>query len=427
MMEGNVLFVITHPTGNATHNYRINSFLKILNTNGYSGKVTNIVYPFRSSYQGISQELSIISSNLLIDIIPKINNIQKLVRFSQKIGFPYILTKIFYAFHILIYKIDLWYINLHKQKRILEKELRSNTIIVGSGGPGSVLKMAYLLAEQKHLELIIDYRDPWNFGYNLLGTGSIINFFKRKLMIQTERRILAKAKFIITVSESIKNFLPLEHHHKTLVIENGSNFEQNEIIDKINAYPVNFNLVYVGTIYNDQLVDQNFFKAFSIFCKSVNYKNVALKFIGSDKNIKLRKLINKYKLEDITEVTTRLDTSKLLPYLLNASMFLHLKFNERSNIITSKQADYLMFRKPIMLPSSDNGDLEESINKFKAGYICNGVEDIVDKLSQAYLKYLNKESITLYQKDISFISRSNLAERFLKVIDQVSLTPPNSS
>jgi glycosyltransferase involved in cell wall biosynthesis len=243
-------------------------------------------------------------------------------------------------------------------------------------------------------------------------------------MLKGEMHILKNADHIITVSESLKSFFPPEFQHKITVIENGSNFEQEEIITKINCKPSQFNVVYLGTVYDDQLFEEDFFIAFAEFYKNSTVKEqISLKFIGSDKNLKLKKILKKYGLDEISEITVRVDNETLIQYLLNASIFLHLRFKGRSKIISSKISDYLMFRKPILLPVSDKGDIADSITHYNAGYVCNGVGETLESLREEYKKYLTGESIVLHKNDFSWLSRKELAKKLTKIIS--SLNSPN--
>lgn len=419
-IKPSVHLIISHPRGNATFNYRIKAFHQILISKGNNVFIPYILYPFQTSYQGITDEISVIEEEKLTTISPEINFIQKIVVWLQKNNFPPYLIKILYAFHIAIFKIDLWHVPIYKAYEIEKLSPEAIRVVIASGGPGSVFKMAYELSSHYSTKLILDYRDPWNFGYDLLGTGIWINKFKRKIMLNEELRILRKADHITVVSESIKSFFPKEFQSKITVIENGSNFEQKEIIEIINPKPKTFSVTYLGTIYNDQLVDETFFIAFSNFLREHQEKiSIELKFIGSDKNELLKKVIKKYHLEKNTIITKRKNKDGIMNFLLNTSMFLHLKFKDRSKIISSKNADYLLFRKPILLPVSDNGDLSESIKEYNAGYVCNGVEETLSALSIEYTKFLNRESIVLNQKDLSHLSRTQISKKLLKVIEDL--------
>src|SRR5690606_14096607 len=102
--------------------------------------------------------------------------------------------------------------------------------------------------------------------------------------------------------ESLKSFFPKEIQLKTTVVENGSNYNEEEIMPLINAKPSTFNLVYIGTIYDEQLQDETFFESFSIFKKNIkDSTSISLKFIGSKRNKKLISVLNKHNLLDVVE------------------------------------------------------------------------------------------------------------------------------
>jgi glycosyltransferase involved in cell wall biosynthesis len=400
---------------NHTYTFRYISFLKKLIEKNKNTKAIGLLFPFKPHDL---EDLSIDSSS---DCTPQLaeltitdyNIVQKILLFIDRHQYPFWLKKSFFAIHIVIFKVDPWFVNPSNFKN-----LNAEPSIIISGGSGGIIKTSYLLSKKYNAKLVLDYRDPWNFGYHLLETDHLIHSFKRKFTLKTERKILDHAHHITTVSESLKGFFPKEYHHKITVIENGSNFEQDDILPQINAKPEKFSINYLGTIYNDQLFEEDFFKAFAEFYNlTENNSMMALNFIGADKNDRLKKIIKKYELGRVTKITKRVNKEELLPYLTNASIFLQLRFKERSQIVTSKITDYLMFRKPILLPVSDEGDMAEMIKKYQAGYICNTVEDTIASLQKEYQKFLNRESILIHQKDLSHLSRTEISKKLVKVIE----------
>jgi hypothetical protein len=203
------------------------------------------------------------------------------------------------------------------------------------------------------------------------------------------------------------------------VIPNGSNYKPT--LSDINHVPDTFNILYAGTIYNDQLKEDVFFKAVKAFTETKGKSKIKIIFAGASGNGKLYKTLQKYGLNDISEVLPRLGKDALGECLSNASLFLHLRYGKRSGIITSKQADYLAYRKPILLPVSDNGDLEESILTHKAGFVCNGVEETVAVLEQQYASFINAESCLIEQDEelLRKNTREYWAEEFVKLVDEV--------
>ena len=400
---------------NQTFTNRYISFNQTLNQHHFRSKIISVKFPFTTHpINNLKEKKSVKDIDNVVQLTAKkLNPIQKQLLLIDNKSLSYTNKKIFLALHLMFYKVDHWFVS---KKDLSTINLDASVII--SGGSSGIIKSASYLADKNKAKLVLDYRDPLNFGYHLLETNKLIYKLKGFFTIRNEIRFLRKADHIITISESLKSFFPQEFQKKISVIENGSNYEFNLVKAKINKKPKEFNIVYLGRIYNEQLLDETFFKAIKAFVKQFKIIDSSLKiyFLGSKLDSKLPEIITKYALETFTHITERLEEKNILNYLLNASMFLHLKYGNRSQIITSKNADYLMFKKPILLPVSDKGDLAESITKYKAGYICNGIEETVNALNKEYNKFLNKENVTLDNGDFSFLSRSEISKKLLTVI-----------
>lgn len=413
------ILIVTHDLKlNRIFTTRYFSFIRVLKKQGHLVKGVGIDFTFKphpiNNLDKTKEHLDIDSD--IVTIRPKeLNLIQKLLTFSDQYRLPFFLKKYLLALHILVYKTDQWVADISDFNAIDKYQ----PTIVMAGGGGGIIETAYKLSRKYHAKLILDYRDPWNFGYNLLETNKFANQFKKRFTIKRELELLGIADHIITVSASIKSFFPSQFHHKISIIENGSNFEPRILVDAIVGKPKCFNIVYSGTIYDEQLKDVSFFVALKKFIERNNILKggTVLKFLGSSKNKLLPGLLKKHFLEEHSIITDRLTQDDVKTHLSNASIFLQLKYDDRSQIITSKQADYLMFRKPILLPNSDHGDIEESIKKYNAGYVCDGkVESIIAVLQKEYNKHLSGVSCTLDEKDLSNLSRNKIAEKLLDII-----------
>jgi hypothetical protein len=317
------------------------------------------------------------------------------------------------AIHLIFYKSDQW--TLDGSNFNFCDSLKPTIII--SGGSGGLIKSSYLLAKKYSAKLIIDYRDPWNFGYQLLETKSYIHYFKKRFTFSNELKFLEFASHITTVSDTLKSYFPFKFQHKITVIENGSNFEIND-----NQYKFefkSFNITYTGTLYDDQLNDESFFIALRDFIKEnhISSKHLRLQFIGSSNNKNLIQLIKNYNLDNYTKVTRRFNLMELKEVLQESWLFLHLKYGNRSGIITSKNADYLFFNKPILLPNTDNGDIAESILRNKAGYVCKGDSNEIKKvLDIEYQKYINGIDPRFSKTPDLSLTRTEIAKKLNQII-----------
>ncbi|MDA9555555.1 hypothetical protein N9R54_04900 [Pelobium sp.] len=366
---------------------------------------------------GIDGELSSIT-NLFKD---KIIHLQPNLNFLQSFSFWFLkrgyikLFKILTIFHQILYLSDVF--TVHKvNKQLQDLHINSNDTFVALGGPFGLFKTTYNIHKRYKVKLILDYRDPWTYGYPPIDGSSLFHLFKQKAVRKLENKILSAATLIFTVSESLKNFFPKKYQSKVFVIPNAANY----FGVKIETAPKTFDIVYLGTIYNIQLKDETLFRAISKWAP--NKSNVRILFLGSNNSHLLKPMIEKYGLTENTIITKRLGKEAIKPYLENASLFLHLKYGNRKEIITSKQADYLIFRKPILIPVSDEGDIAESITKNNAGYVCYSEPEILTILNKLYDKFLARsvEIIDKNELNTSY-TREFWAKKF---VDKI-LTPPS--
>ena len=314
--------------------------------------------------------------------------------------------------HLLVYRTDIF----NPSELNLAQKSHSQGYVITSGSHFSFFSTAQKLAQQFNYKLILDYRDPWTFGYPSVGGLGFIHKLKKLAGRKQEELLLRQALLITTVSNSLKNFFPTVYHHKIHVFGNGNNFLVSEM--STSTPSSKFNIVYAGTIYDEQLIDDVFFEAMKLFILNKDISKIGLQFIGSVHNSVLKNKIEKYGLSAVTEITPRLKNTELIEYLNNASLFLHLRYGDKKSVISSKQAEYLAFRRPILLPVSDGGDIEESILQNDAGYVCNNLNDVIKTLEKLWAKFDKGENLFITQPEefIESLNRKNIAESFVKLI-----------
>lgn len=411
-----IVFIVSHLRDNTTSAERYKSFIRSFLSQNYSVKILEFDYPWKeSTWMGHEIDNKDILDNDILDNViivkPILNPFQKFI-FNLFAREKTLIAKIFHILYQLIYKKD---IN-HPGDNCFPSELnKEKGFIIVSGGPFGIFSYAEKLAGKLNYKLVLDYRDPWTFGYQFVDTNSYIYKLKVRLNRGKEYKLLSKAGLITTVSPTLKSYYPQEFQDKIQVVINGSNFkyEDNSITS-----PGTFNIVYAGTVYYNQLTDDIFFKAIKVFIQNKNVATIRLQFLGSYYNQEIKVKLSNFGLDEIAEVTKRLKREELISYLNEASVFLHLKYGNKSGVITSKQADYLALQKPILLPVSDNGDIAESIIKNNAGYVCNTVEENVAVLEMLYEKFQKGESLTISQSEdmLRNNSRKYIAKEFVDLV-----------
>lgn len=409
-----VILVLPYLNINTTSAERFKSFIKAFRADTRVNlRVYQIKYPNTKSYfSGMSLE-NVDSEDVEINyIVPKLNKIQKF-GFRELENGNYTLWKIAHLLHLILYQTDIFY-----PAEIDSSNWKKYPLgyVIVSGAHFSYFSTARKLAKKLGYKLVIDYRDPWTFGYAPIGGFKIIHWIKILLNRKNELLALKQAGLVSTVSQSLRQFLPDFIKEKTIIIPNGCNFNVEEI--KPNSNPYIFNIVYAGTIYNSQLNNEVFFKGLAEFMVTKDPRKVKLQFIGTAQQAYLNNILNKYNLLSIVHYSGRLKKEELKNYLSEASVFLHLKYGDNKDIITSKQADYLAFRKPILLPVSDKGDIAESIINNNAGYVCNTVEENVAVLEMLYDKFKNGKSLVIPQSEemLRKNSREYIAKEFVEQV-----------
>lgn len=271
-------------------------------------------------------------------------------------------------------------------------QLTKDDIVLVSFPSLAIHNLGFMLKKEFGCKLIMDYRDPGVFGYKLIGEGKFVSAIRKFFLKKRELRNFKNADLVVTISESIKNFFPNNLKKNIQIIRNG--YVKSKVdFDKIDHNEDTFILLYLGTVYDIQLNDKHFFEAVRLFIDKNNVlpHQFLIKFIGANGIPKLKHAIHQYKLEPYIISTPRIAIEEAYNELYKASMFLHLRYGNIKEIISSKQYEYLAFQKPILLPVSDNGDIAESIKKYNAGYICNTVEEIEGVIADQFKKHFSKD------------------------------------
>ncbi len=331
------------------------------------------------------------------------------------------LYKIVHFFYLISSKRDVY--DFYRNYRAIEStkayNIGKNDVVITSAPPYSALNVGYYLKQKYGCKWIIDYRDPWTLGYPTLAFSVFADKLRKLIQRKEELKFLETADYIITVSESLKKTFPKKFQHKIEIIPNGANTDEMEL-SKINATPSTFSIVYAGTIHSQQLDNTFFFSTVQKFILEQNIEpsDFKIHFIGASDSSELKSIISSLGLQNFVNITDRIVLPELYNYMYQASMFLHLKYGDRDKIITSKQYDYLAMQKPILLPESDNGDIEESIINNNAGFVCRNKEELYFILQEEYSKFRNNADVRIYRDDlfINGLSRNAASKKLLDLV-----------
>lgn len=412
--QRNIVFVLPHLRVNTTSVFRFKSIIQEAYLQGHNIYVLDFVYPLKKS-KGLGQQLEYetelepcIKDNL-ISINVELNTVQKAAYYFLN-HFDKPIWKIFNWLHQILYLNDIFHPGSNLPQLDLDRS--KETLVIAFGGPFWVFSYAYNLSTTYKGKLVLDYRDPWTFGYKAIDSLPFVHSVKRALSRKREEYFLEKATLIITVSNTLKSYFPERYLYKVDVFENGTDYNLQDI--KSVETDVFF-ILYSGTIYNVQLQDDVFFNAFKAFIRGKDPNKIKWCIVGGADNANLSKKIQDFELMDYVKIIPRVTRKQLLEYLNSASVFLHLRYGGASGIITSKQSDYLFFKKPILLPVSDGGDIEESIMRHQAGYVCNSVEQNLKALQQLWDSFQKRGVLCVNEsKMYVHLTRKEIAFKYIE-------------
>lgn len=302
-------------------------------------------------------------------------------------------------------------------------QLQPEDIVITSSPPNSVFDIGFQLKKQFGCKWIMDYRDPWTYGYSLPPFDGLIYRLKKKYYRRLENSYLTSADAATTVSSSLKKYYPAAYQNKVHIVSNGANASKVDL-SLIEAHPKVFSIVYSGSIYDIQLKDPSFFKALKRLIKDLALRpdQFTLLFVGSGTNPYLTTYIKQVGLEAYTQITPRLSIEATMPYMYKACLFLHLKYGKIGDIITSKNYDYLLLQKKILLPKSDGGDLADTLKHYDAGYICDGEQATYETLKTLYEQHTAGESVVCARSadELKELERHFQAQQLIHLISQLA-------
>jgi hypothetical protein len=295
-------------------------------------------------------------------------------------------------------------------------------IVLVSYPSWNIHELGVYLKEKYGCKLILDFRDPGVFGYKHVSDNSFTSFLRKTFMKKKEIKNLDSADLCITISEEIKKSFPEKYRAKFRIVSNGG---FPELIDstRIDEIPAKFQILYLGSIYKDQLKSP-FFNILKEFIRSNNLTpaDFGLCFVGTGQNRALKKKLQNCDLERFSSITSRVPIEEAYKYFYSSNLLLHLRYGERSEVLSSKHYDYLISGKPILMPEDDHGPISESISRYKSGFVCQSDNEISKVLQLVFDRWKNGYPITFKKREEELykLSRNAQAEKLSRIINDLS-------
>jgi glycosyltransferase involved in cell wall biosynthesis len=307
-------------------------------------------------------------------------------------------------------------------RTISEQEIKH---VIISGPPFSLFRLAPQIKKRfPQVNLILDYRDPWNTPYLSYRISSLI---ERNALRYADKVVFLNDRMLHDISS--KYNLPEE---KCAVVLNGySERDWNEVCreveDRNNRNHLQSDrmiIAYIGStsFMTGGYVDpSSFLKAFKMFQEN---KNVCLRFVGvtpSDATEKVKSQFSR-----TLEILPPVDTKTALKYMLESDvLFLNYTDDRRGRyMLTGKFFDYIRSGKVILgTASSENTYFVDLIRKYQLGVGClTQPTQILECLELLYDKWM-KGSLGELRKDdglnIEELSREFQNGKYLQLLEDL--------
>ncbi|MFC5734291.1 hypothetical protein [Cytobacillus gottheilii] len=275
-------------------------------------------------------------------------------------------------------------------KEYIEVNQISNVII--SVPPFGMLEIGKMLKkEDENLNIIYDYRDPWNLWNN----G---NFFTRRL----EKDYLKYASYLICTNQNLKRDMEEKFNlpkEMCKVVANGYSFESWEDVNELNNKQSNYPemiITYVGSINLVPYGYRNISNLLGAYRRILKEgKKIKLKFVGVSNINTSYALDIKREFGDSIELIENVDNNISYEYMMESNLLLLLHTAEDNSsryIISGKLYDYIKAGKPILSIGTNFGIHSEIINSEKLGIsVENNPDSIYSNINYLYQLWLKNE------------------------------------
>ncbi len=322
-----------------------------------------------------------------------------------------------FPFNIFLSEGGLIYTILGLKKALELTPKHQQTLVFSSFRPYADHIIAFLLRLfRPHIFWVADFRD--------LHIDPRLNetYFPR-VQSWFNRRILANADVVTTVSKGLAKHLK-PFHHNVVVLRNG--------IGELSARPTTqassdspfFTITYTGSMFRDLRQPHLLLEALSelIAEQKIDSKNCRIKYAGKDTATWLP-LLEKFGLTELFESLGSVSHEQALQLQTNAHINLLLTYSspQLTGNATGKLYEYLAARRPVLLlvNGSRDEELEEIFEETSAGLIAYNSLNHKD-LVKTYLlgKYLEWKSTgqvspTISEAQLASYKWENMVHEFL--------------
>ncbi len=289
--------------------------------------------------------------------------------------------------------------------------------LIISGPPYRYVEYACNLKNKfPKLEIILDYRDPWNDFNN----PKTFEKERHNFEINLEKQILKKVDKIITVSEFQKSLILKREPDcaPIYIIPNGYDPDDYIIENKVKTDLNQITISHFGTLHQQKVYYwKPFFKAYLTLKKEniTLYNKINIKLIGYTPT-EIIKFIKKHNLD--VKIFGMLPPKEAIKLLHSCDIALWFKYDGSPGDFATKFGDYIALKK-FMWVFSVKGTVTDYIEKNKIGKVFYRNTKNLEK--EILNEFKNIDNITNRQfnshYDSNILNIENITKELIKVIN----------
>jgi glycosyltransferase involved in cell wall biosynthesis len=284
--------------------------------------------------------------------------------------------------------------------------------IIATGEPFILFKYGHNLSKKYNVPWFADYRDGWSTDHSRQQgmLAKLVNFYFRKYEKEYTNNAIGFSSVSLQVLEEIKHTISLEG----VVIPNGVDLDMVNSVPDIDISSETFVIVFTGTIYQGQKV-QEFLTAYKNFLTKGEPKKALVKFIGigSSPNENVSRIINFSKeFPNNLVVIPRISHRESIAEQKKASLLLNFILGSQSEgLIGGKTYEYFAIKKPILVISVKEEKNPPLFPERNVQYFSNIPEEIEWLLEKFYNQFKKGKPLTtnITDDELYSISRKKQA------------------
>jgi hypothetical protein len=204
---------------------------------------------------------------------------------------------------------------------------------------------------------------------------------RRRLEERLEKKVLASANGLVTISEPLAEVLKRKYNKPTVVVTNGFDPTDYPTDSDVPYREGCLRIVYTGMIYRGKRDPSPLFEALQRMGKAA--KAVQFAYYGAYFQI-IQEAATRHHVEHLVEINEPVPYQESLKVQTQADILLFLSWNDpgEQGVYTGKLFEYIGSRRPILGIGSTNNVAAELIYNRNAGVVLNDPDKIVEQLHQ---------------------------------------------